>query len=1586
MNILIKYSKLAVVIIACFLPQLVFGQAQELINTNDDIFAKMGKGNDDITKRTRTAKHYKMTDGTYKAIITAGESLHYLDGGKWQDIDEKIVLSTQKSGYEYANTENCFKSYYAADNKKGIKTVFDEGEITEWKNVKITWLDANGNEVSTVPSNNSTGHVIHKSISYFSLFNEISAEITQGSDGRKIDYTIHSRNAFSNKPASAATMIFYETIEIPAGWNVEQETFFNNKSGAEEIISVTLTDGTGKQIVKYQRPFYFEKTIAPGKKHHSMRGSYQLTKEGNNLHIGMAIPVSWLIDSLRNYPVVIDPTATVYPSNTSRWSTSVYRRDDDGSLYLQDTYIDVGWYDIGWPSSNERSHAYCKYDVTSIPDAAQITNVKVRLTAYDYGNGGGNTTAYFGSYGGNSTDPVPRTVSQVYSDIVSGTTYPGMFTFSSGSPVTYTLDAVTMFNSDVEAKLASNWYAMSFYCVNTGTGGSIFDDSYYYYFYGHTQVDNAKKPALIIDYCDYHPNPQAGTDKNICNTNSVAMTGTAPLGTETGLWTIASGCAGCTFTDNTSATTTVNNIPQGTNTVRWTITIAAGGCSAYDDVIITNNTPTNPDAGADATTCTGSYQLSGNYATIGTGTWTVISGAGTFSPNNNTYNATVSNLNSGANVFQWSITNNGCTYTLDIPSDQVTITLNSVPTATISTPASSPYALCADNMAIVANDPGTSTGTWSVVSGTGSFGNPNAFSTTVSGLSQGNNTIRWTVVATGLGCTNQANVIIVNNLPTTANAGPDVTASSSSVYMQGNSPTIGTGTWTCITNCGGIGFGTPNASSPGAQVTGISGATVTMQWCINYAAGGCPQSCDQALIYYDAAEIGLIITRNLNNNGGTFTHTDDPNYFIMNGTGDIDGTNGTYTDAKLLVKGIITYKGSISTGGSGEFSKVLINGSKSLTINATKIFKDHWFMNNGTLTMQAGSFWENSGDFTNSNIISYADNTPTIKFNGEGILQTVHMNNADGTGTKFKNIYLDNKDGSDVPGIVTMDDICTVENTATFNRGILAGKLTYSTTGSANPAATGPFFNQYENNRTQMLFLQSELGAAKTITKITFDITRASPLAYRNLKNFTVKFKQTATTAFGTAYEDMTGATTVYTANAKFEMPLWTGYFTIDISDFAYTATNNLIVEITWGDNGTACGASEYYQVKGNDFGGANYYMVYGFDNSTTPPAYTNRTTIRPNIIFHSHIPAYPYPVYFADGSSATAFNAKGFADCKVTKKGSGEFTFPSGDFDGFKKAGFLKINGTGAAGDQFSVDYTLGSPNSANTPYDPHIVGSGLDHASLMEYWDVSTTGAVRQVTLYTESNSQSGIYESSPYSNLRVAHWETSQWVDRWNTIPASDYGTGGVSITSAGLTTYSPISFGSKSVTNPLPVELLDFSGTCINNFIDLTWSTASETNSDYYIIERSFDGKKWDLVTSVKAAGNSNQILNYEYFDRVLHSGVFYYRLLQKDFDGNITEYKTNAVSCEGIENNISICVFPNPANNTINLLVLGSFDDAGVITIYNNLGTEIITRKVSCYSETNKYTIDISNLSIGAYYLKYVLNKQVFPVEKFIIYR
>ena len=83
--------------------------------------------------------------------------------------------------------------------------------------------------------------------------------------------------------------------------------------------------------------------------------------------------------------------------------------------------------------------------------------------------------------------------------------------------------------------------------------------------------------------------------------------------------------------------------------------------------------------------------------------------------------------------------------------------------------------------------------------------------------------------------------------------------------------------------------------------------------------------------------------------------------------------------------------------------------------------------------------------------------------------------------------------------------------------------------------------------------------------------------------------------------------------------------------------------------------------------------------------------------------------------------------------------------------------------------------------------------------------------------------------------------------------------------------------------LPVELLFFEARREQGGIILSWATASETNNDFFAIEKSDDGNHFSTIDFVKGAGNSGEILNYNYLD-VISSDIVYYRLRQVDFDG------------------------------------------------------------------------------------------------------
>ena len=90
-------------------------------------------------------------------------------------------------------------------------------------------------------------------------------------------------------------------------------------------------------------------------------------------------------------------------------------------------------------------------------------------------------------------------------------------------------------------------------------------------------------------------------------------------------------------------------------------------------------------------------------------------------------------------------------------------------------------------------------------------------------------------------------------------------------------------------------------------------------------------------------------------------------------------------------------------------------------------------------------------------------------------------------------------------------------------------------------------------------------------------------------------------------------------------------------------------------------------------------------------------------------------------------------------------------------------------------------------------------------------------------------------------------------------------------------------------PLPVELLYFEGIQYSTSNLIKWSTASESSSSHFIIERSIDGENWREVGNKIAAGNSTEKLNYYHSDNIEQQLIHYYRLVQYDIDGQFKTY-------------------------------------------------------------------------------------------------
>jgi hypothetical protein len=118
------------------------------------------------------------------------------------------------------------------------------------------------------------------------------------------------------------------------------------------------------------------------------------------------------------------------------------------------------------------------------------------------------------------------------------------------------------------------------------------------------------------------------------------------------------------------------------------------------------------------------------------------------------------------------------------------------------------------------------------------------------------------------------------------------------------------------------------------------------------------------------------------------------------------------------------------------------------------------------------------------------------------------------------------------------------------------------------------------------------------------------------------------------------------------------------------------------------------------------------------------------------------------------------------------------------------------------------------------------------------------------------------------------------------------------------------------DPLPVELISFEGFNTEKGNLLVWKTASEHNSDYYLIESSTTGEfnENSVIGQKTAAGNSNQVMEYSFLDVNFSKKINYYRITQVDFDGNFKIY--GPIVINNLESKKEIVKYVNPLGQEV----------------------------------------------------------------------
>ena len=162
---------------------------------------------------------------------------------------------------------------------------------------------------------------------------------------------------------------------------------------------------------------------------------------------------------------------------------------------------------------------------------------------------------------------------------------------------------------------------------------------------------------------------------------------------------------------------------------------------------------------------------------------------------------------------------------------------------------------------------------------------------------------------------------------------------------------------------------------------------------------------------------------------------------------------------------------------------------------------------------------------------------------------------------------------------------------------------------------------------------------------------------------------------------------------------------------------------------------------------------------------------------------------------------------------------------------------------------------------------------------------------------------------------------------------------------MSNFSPFALSSTTVSDPLPLTLVDFTAQWqTSGTVGLSWEVEEGVNTNHFDIQRSADGVNWQTIGTLDASGSSAMATDYSYTDAAPLPTLDYYRLQLVDDAGNDT-YSIVKVVSQSSGN--SIVIFPNPASDHINV----SFGAGGVqgpvsIRLMNVTGQVLLQESVT----------------------------------------
>lgn len=173
--------------------------------------------------------------------------------------------------------------------------------------------------------------------------------------------------------------------------------------------------------------------------------------------------------------------------------------------------------------------------------------------------------------------------------------------------------------------------------------------------------------------------------------------------------------------------------------------------------------------------------------------------------------------------------------------------------------------------------------------------------------------------------------------------------------------------------------------------------------------------------------------------------------------------------------------------------------------------------------------------------------------------------------------------------------------------------------------------------------------------------------------------------------------------------------------------------------------------------------------------------------------------------------------------------------------------------------------------------------------------------------------------------------------------------------------------------LPVTLLSFTAASDKNYVQLKWTTTSETENSFFRVERSQNGVAFEAIGLLDGAGTSLYTNNYSFIDANPLAGLTFYRLI--DIDKSGVENTSEIVSVKFKRSTEAPKAYPNPAVRGESLKLNISRDAIlGKINMYDLNGK---SARISVQRLADSIVIQPLGISSGIYVLLVSIDGELF---------